>query len=263
MTTTAGSLALEGSIPAQDAHVAERLRAAGAMLLGEGEHERVGQHPLEPFVERLERPGRAVPESVRAGPEPVRLELRLRRGRVGQLRRGGGGHRDRRIDRLSGVGLRRGRAQADGGARQPGRDHSDLPHPGHGGPALPHRRRCGGTARRARRRRPARPGHDRFVRPRRAGLHQVPRPGRPPRRADRRGPRKVLRLQRRDRPPGGGGHRRVPARRRHRGRPGGYPARRHVRRRRARGAAVRAQGRSQRLSRRRSAPRRRCARWPT
>jgi amidase len=34
MTTTAGSLALEGSVPAQDATVAARLRAAGALLLG-------------------------------------------------------------------------------------------------------------------------------------------------------------------------------------------------------------------------------------
>jgi amidase len=34
MTTTAGSLALEGSIPPQDSTVAERLRAAGAILLG-------------------------------------------------------------------------------------------------------------------------------------------------------------------------------------------------------------------------------------
>jgi amidase len=34
MTTTAGSLALEGSIPLRDAFIAERLRAAGAVLLG-------------------------------------------------------------------------------------------------------------------------------------------------------------------------------------------------------------------------------------
>ena len=34
MTTTAGSLALEGSIPSADAHVAKRLREAGAVLLG-------------------------------------------------------------------------------------------------------------------------------------------------------------------------------------------------------------------------------------
>ena len=34
LTTTAGSLALEGSIPAQDSHVARRLREAGAVILG-------------------------------------------------------------------------------------------------------------------------------------------------------------------------------------------------------------------------------------
>lgn len=34
MTTTAGSLALEGSIAARDAHIVERLRAAGAIVLG-------------------------------------------------------------------------------------------------------------------------------------------------------------------------------------------------------------------------------------
>src|SRR5207237_8986588 len=34
MTTTAGSLALEGSIPSQDATVARRLRIAGAVILG-------------------------------------------------------------------------------------------------------------------------------------------------------------------------------------------------------------------------------------
>jgi amidase len=34
MTTTAGSLALEGSVPPRDAHVAARLREAGAVLLG-------------------------------------------------------------------------------------------------------------------------------------------------------------------------------------------------------------------------------------
>jgi amidase len=34
LTTTAGSLALEGSVPARDAHVARRLRDAGAVILG-------------------------------------------------------------------------------------------------------------------------------------------------------------------------------------------------------------------------------------
>src|SRR5450759_3260939 len=34
MTTTAGSLALEGTIASRDAHIVERLRAAGAIILG-------------------------------------------------------------------------------------------------------------------------------------------------------------------------------------------------------------------------------------
>jgi amidase len=34
LTTTAGSLALEGSVPSRDAHVARRLREAGAVILG-------------------------------------------------------------------------------------------------------------------------------------------------------------------------------------------------------------------------------------
>lgn len=34
MTTTAGSLALEGSVPLRDAFLVERLRAAGALILG-------------------------------------------------------------------------------------------------------------------------------------------------------------------------------------------------------------------------------------
>src|ERR1019366_7359362 len=34
MTTTAGSYALEGSIPLRDSHVAQRLREAGAVILG-------------------------------------------------------------------------------------------------------------------------------------------------------------------------------------------------------------------------------------
>ena len=42
MTTTAGSTALRGSIPPQDAFVAARLREAGGAPARQGEHERVG-----------------------------------------------------------------------------------------------------------------------------------------------------------------------------------------------------------------------------
>ena len=139
MTTTAGSLALEGSIAPRDSHVAERLRAAGAVLLAQGEHERVGQHPLQPLLQRLERARRAVPQSVRARPEPLRLELGLGGGRVGQLRRRRGRHRDRRVDRLPRLGQRRGRHQAHRRPGEPGGHHPDLAHPGHRRPALPAR----------------------------------------------------------------------------------------------------------------------------
>ena len=75
MTTTAGSLALEGSIPEQDSHVARRLREAGAVILGQGEPVRVGQLPLDPIHLRVERARRPVPQPLRPRPQPVRLEL--------------------------------------------------------------------------------------------------------------------------------------------------------------------------------------------
>ena len=147
MTTTAGSLALEGSIPPRDSHVAERLRAAGAILLGQGQPERVGQHPLRPLD--------AAAGAARGGQcrnpyvldrNAVRLELGLGGGGVGQLRRGGGRHRDRRVDRLPGVGQRRGRDQADGRAGRAGRasSRSRTPRtpPGRSAGRWPTRPRC-------------------------------------------------------------------------------------------------------------------------
>ena len=147
MTTTAGSLALEGSIAPRDAHVAERLRRGRRRPARQGQPERVGQHPLDPLVQRLERARRAVPQSVRARPQPLRLELGLGGGGLRQLRRGRGRHRDRRLDRLPGVGQRRRRDQADRRAGEPRGHHPDLPHAGHRRPALPHGGRRGGAAR--------------------------------------------------------------------------------------------------------------------
>jgi len=46
MTTTAGSLALEGSVPPHDSHVAERLRAAGAILLAKANMSEWANIPL-------------------------------------------------------------------------------------------------------------------------------------------------------------------------------------------------------------------------
>ena len=91
MNTTAGSLALAGAVPPRDAFVVERLREAGAVHPRQDEPQRVGQHPLDALVERLERARRACREPVRARSQPVRLELRL-------------GRRRRREPRAVGVG---------------------------------------------------------------------------------------------------------------------------------------------------------------
>ncbi len=55
MMTTAGSLALEGSIAARDSAVAERLRAAGAGDPGQDQPERMGEFPFVAFDQRMER----------------------------------------------------------------------------------------------------------------------------------------------------------------------------------------------------------------
>jgi amidase len=48
-----------------------RLREAGAVLPGQGQPERVGQLPLDPFGQRLEQPRRAGAQPLRPRPQPV------------------------------------------------------------------------------------------------------------------------------------------------------------------------------------------------
>ena len=81
MTTTAGSLALEGSIAAQDAFVAEQTARGRRDDSRQNESQRVGEFSLDAFVERMERARRTDEQSIRARPESVRIELRLRRRR--------------------------------------------------------------------------------------------------------------------------------------------------------------------------------------
>ena len=126
--------------------------------------QRVGQPPLLPFVERLERAGRPVPQRLRARPEPVRLELRVGRGGVRQPLRGRRRHRDGWLHRLSVRRLRAGRREAHGGAGEPERHRPHLAQPGHrraDGQDGPGRRGAAGGARGAgssRRRPPRRRG---------------------------------------------------------------------------------------------------------
>ena len=67
MMTTAGSLALVGSKPMQDSQVAQKLRSAGAVILGKT-NERVGEYSVQPFHQRMERPRRPHQGSLRPRP---------------------------------------------------------------------------------------------------------------------------------------------------------------------------------------------------
>ena len=75
----------------------------------------VGELPVRPLVERLDRHRRPDQHGVRARPQPVRLELRHGRRRVRRPRDGRRGHRDRRLDRLPFGRQRHRRHQADAG----------------------------------------------------------------------------------------------------------------------------------------------------
>ena len=155
MPTTAGSLALLPALPAGCLH---RLPAArgGRGDPGEGEPVGVGELPVDPLEQRLVVSRRAGQQPVRARQEPVRVELGVGGRRVGRAGAAGGGHRDRRLDRLPVERLRRGRRQADGRPGEPDRDRAAVPGPGHRGADGQVGRRRGRDAVRARRRRPGR-----------------------------------------------------------------------------------------------------------
>ena len=77
MQTTAGSLALVGSRPPRDAfvvHAAARGRRGDPR---QDQPQRMGQLPLDALHQRLERARRADAQSLRARPQPLRLELGL------------------------------------------------------------------------------------------------------------------------------------------------------------------------------------------
>ena len=80
MPTTAGSWALAGSTPERRVHRAE---AEGRRRdhHRQGQPVRVGQLPVRPVVERLERYRWPDEHALRARSQPMRLELRLRRRR--------------------------------------------------------------------------------------------------------------------------------------------------------------------------------------
>ena len=101
MQTTAGSLALVGVTPPERRAHRQASARSGRRDPRQGEPVGVGELPFDPLLERLERARRAVPQSLRARPQPLGLELRLRRGRRGQPLRDHRRHRDGRLDRVA------------------------------------------------------------------------------------------------------------------------------------------------------------------
>ena len=145
-------------IAARDAFVAERLRAAGAVILGKTNLSEWANFRSTHSSSGWSGRGGQTRNPYALDRNAVRLELGLRRGGRRQPLRGRRRHRDRRLDRLPVVGSGARRHQADGRPDQPRRHHPDRAQPGHGRPDGAHRARRRGPARRADRRRPARRG---------------------------------------------------------------------------------------------------------
>ena len=99
---------------------------------GEDELERVGQHPLQPLEQWMERARRADEKSLRPRPQRVRLQFRNGSGSIGKSGRGRNRHRDRWLDRLPFVREWAGRHQDHGWSGEPNRDHSYFSQPGRG-----------------------------------------------------------------------------------------------------------------------------------
>ena len=92
MTTAAGSLALDGSIAAQDATVTAKLREAGAVILGKANLSEWANfrstHPSSGWSSR----GGQVRNPYALDRKPERIQLRVCGGSGGEPVRGSGGH---------------------------------------------------------------------------------------------------------------------------------------------------------------------------
>ena len=193
MHTTAGSLALvDAPQPPRclGGRAPARRRARDPR---QDQPQRVGQLPLHAFGQRLERARRPDPQSLRARPQPLRLEFRLGRGRRRQPVRRRGRHRDRRLDRLPVVDERHRRHQAD---RRPDRRRAaSCPSPTARTPPARWRAPCADAALLLAAMADA-------ARTRQPDYTQIPRRRRPAGRPHRRGAQ-ILRHHRRRRPPDG------------------------------------------------------------
>ena len=157
MPNTGGSWSLAGNTPG-DAFLVERLRAAGAIVIAKANLSEWANFRSAPSSSGWSGVGGQTNLALRAGPEPLRVELRHGRRRWRPTSRPWASG-----PRPTGRSCARPAPTASSGSSprwawsSRGR-HPDLRRPGHGGPDDPQRDRRRGRARRDHRDRPRRPG---------------------------------------------------------------------------------------------------------
>ena len=121
MMTTAGSLALVGSKPPKDSFVAQRLRAAGAVILGKTNLSEWANIRSSHSTSGWSGRGGLTKNPYALDRNPCGSSSGTGAGISANPGRGRYWHGNRRLDRLSVVVERTGRDQADGGTGQPQR----------------------------------------------------------------------------------------------------------------------------------------------
>jgi hypothetical protein len=132
MQTTAGSLALEGSIAARDAGLVSRPPGRRLRHSRQDQSQRMGQHAFRPLDQRLVEPGRADLQSIRPRPLAQRLQFRFRRGRGCRILRRRRRFGNQWLYHFTRVGKQHCRHQAYRRVGFPCRYHSHQSQPGYG-----------------------------------------------------------------------------------------------------------------------------------
>jgi Asp-tRNAAsn/Glu-tRNAGln amidotransferase A subunit and related amidases len=147
METTAGSLALVGARPPRDAFLVERLRAAGAVILGKTNLSEWANFRSTHSTSGWSGRGGQCRNPYALDRTPSGSSSGSAGGRGVELLRGSDRLGDQWLDREPVGDMLAGGNQADRGTREPERDHPDLAHAGHRGPNRAHRHRRGHSPR--------------------------------------------------------------------------------------------------------------------